>query len=135
MKRKDCAARRNSREVNLPVYVQIAFHGDKAEEVGQHSVRLPKDSHVRELLSELRNLLPPAYSNRPLRLLEIYMSKIYKVPVSLPQQPCVDVLMHPLYSFGTQASLSATLCRCFGSVLWLSCDPSELCHSVLSWWC
>ncbi|KAL3154338.1 hypothetical protein ABBQ32_013820 [Trebouxia sp. C0010 RCD-2024] len=59
--------------------LKIAFHGEKAEEVGQHSVRLPKDSHVRELLSELRSLLPPAYSSRPLRLLEIYMSKIYKV--------------------------------------------------------
>lgn len=66
-------------DVCLYVYLQIAFHGEKAEELGQHSVRLPKDSHVRELLAELRNLLPPAYSTTPLRLLEIYMSKIYKV--------------------------------------------------------
>lgn len=59
--------------------MQIAFHGDKAEELSQHSVRLPKDSNVGQLLSELRHLLPPTYRSAPLRLLEIYMSKIYKV--------------------------------------------------------
>ena len=42
-------------------------------------MRLPKDSNVGQLLAELRGLLPAAYSSAPLRLLEIYMSKIYKV--------------------------------------------------------
>lgn len=59
--------------------VQIAFHGDKAEEVGQHQLRLPKDSCIEHVLEELRKLLPANYASTPLRLLEIYMSKIYKV--------------------------------------------------------
>ena len=65
--------------------MQIAFHGEKAEELGQHSVRLPKDSNVGQLLHELRNLLPAAYKSAPLRLLEIYMSKIYKVCKQCPR--------------------------------------------------
>ena len=67
------------RTLKLPLPLQIVFHGEKAEEVGQHSVRLPRDSNVRQLLAELRGLLPPAYSSARLRLMEIYMCKIYKV--------------------------------------------------------
>lgn len=59
--------------------VQIAFHGEKAQEVSQHQLRLPRDSCVAALLDELRKHLPATHSSLPLRLLEIYMSKIFKV--------------------------------------------------------
>lgn len=65
--------------LKLPLHLQIVFHGEKAEEVGQHSIRLPRDSNIGQLLAELRGLLPPAYSSARLRLMEIYMCRIYKV--------------------------------------------------------
>ena len=59
--------------------VQIGLHGEKAQEVSQHQLRLPRDSCVADLLQELRKQLPATHSSLPLRLLEIYMSKIFKV--------------------------------------------------------
>ncbi|KAL0031727.1 hypothetical protein WJX79_003396 [Trebouxia sp. C0005] len=59
--------------------LKIAFHGEKAEEVAQHQLRLPKDSCIEHVLEELRKLLPADYASTPLRLLQIYWSKIYKV--------------------------------------------------------
>ncbi|KAA6424444.1 MAG: hypothetical protein FRX49_05656 [Trebouxia sp. A1-2] len=59
--------------------IEIAFHGEKAEEVAQHQLRLPKDSCIEHVLEELRKLLPADYASTPLRLLQIYWSKIYKV--------------------------------------------------------
>ena len=61
------------------VVVQIAFHGPKAEELSQHQLRLPKDSCIEHVLQELRKQLPSSYASAPLRLLETYMSKIFKV--------------------------------------------------------
>lgn len=59
--------------------LKIAFHGDKAEEIAQHQLRLPKDSCIGHVLEELRKLLDKSYASTPLRLMEIYLSKIYKV--------------------------------------------------------
>lgn len=59
--------------------MQIAFHGQKAEEVSQHQLRLPKDSCIEHVLHELRKQLPSSYASAPLRLLETYLAKIFKV--------------------------------------------------------
>ena len=59
--------------------VQIAFHGEAGQEVSQHQVRLPRDSCVEQLLAELQRQLPASHASAPLRLLELYMSKIFKV--------------------------------------------------------
>jgi len=42
-------------------------------------VRLPRDSTVGDVLSELSTRLGPEYAGRRLRLLEVYHNKIYKV--------------------------------------------------------
>ena len=47
--------------------------------MSQHQLRLPKDSCIEHVLQELRKQLPSSYASAPLRLLETYMSKIFKV--------------------------------------------------------
>jgi ubiquitin carboxyl-terminal hydrolase 7 len=59
--------------------LQVHFHNDKTEFVGEHVVRLPRDSSVADVLRELGSRLGADYAGRPLRLLEVYHSKIYKV--------------------------------------------------------
>ena len=62
--------------------MQIWFNNERTEEQGPregHSVRLPKEARVSQALTEVAKLLEPAYRDRPLRLLELWQAKIYKV--------------------------------------------------------
>jgi hypothetical protein len=59
--------------------LQVHFHNDKTEFVGEHVVRLPRDACVGDVLRELGSRLGPDYAGRQLRLLEVYHSRIYKV--------------------------------------------------------
>jgi hypothetical protein len=59
--------------------LQVHFHNEKTEFVGEHVVRLPRDSCVGDVLQELSSRLGQEYAGRQLRLLEVYQSKIYKV--------------------------------------------------------
>lgn len=63
----------------LAVSLQIQFHNDKTEFVGEHVVRVPRDGNVGDVLAELSKRLGADYEGRQLRLLEVYQSKIYKV--------------------------------------------------------
>ena len=59
---------------------QVHWHNEKGEQVSVHSVRLPKDSVMKDVTDELRRMLPDtAGKAKNLRLIEIYFSKIYKV--------------------------------------------------------
>mgnify|MGYP005705759787 CR=1 FL=1 len=60
--------------------LKVAFHNSKTAEVSSHNIRLPKESCVTDVLSELcRQLGPDVTITRPLRLLEVFYHKIYKV--------------------------------------------------------
>jgi hypothetical protein len=65
------------------VSLQIQFHNDKAEFVGEHVVRVPRAGNVGDVLAELSKRLGADYEGRQLRLLEVYQSKIYKVTARL----------------------------------------------------
>ncbi|KAK9823704.1 hypothetical protein WJX72_004794 [[Myrmecia] bisecta] len=59
--------------------LKVVFHNEKTEEVATHTVRLPKESVVGDVLAALALQLGPAVAARPLRLLEVFYCKIYKV--------------------------------------------------------
>lgn len=92
---------------------QVSYHGENTELVSQHEVRLPKDSCVVDVLDALSRQLPEAKRPAALRLLEVFYSKIYKVPLPLsrPGPPalgafsflsapclCVQTALHALHS-------------------------------------
>lgn len=64
-----------------PTRLQIQFHNDKTEFVGEHVVRVARDGCVADVLDVLSKRLGADYAGRQLRLLEIHrdQSKIYKV--------------------------------------------------------
>lgn len=59
--------------------MQIQFHNDKTEWVGEHVIRVPRDGNVGDVLLEVRKRLGQEYEGRQLRLLEVSQNKIYKV--------------------------------------------------------
>lgn len=59
---------------------QVCFHNEKTEFVVQHNVRVPRDGCVKDVLDKLSEMLGPQKTGgQPLRMLEIYNSKLYKV--------------------------------------------------------
>jgi hypothetical protein len=64
----------------VPLFLlQVQFHNDKTEFVGEHVVRLPRDSCVADVLKELGSRLGEEYAGQQLRLLGLYHSRIYRV--------------------------------------------------------
>lgn len=59
--------------------MKVNFHNERAELVSEQTLRLAKDAVVGELLAELKKVLGAAVGDRPLRLMEVFNSKIYKV--------------------------------------------------------
>eukprot|EP00803_Ostreobium_quekettii_P004318 evm.model.scf_1518.4 EVM.evm.TU.scf_1518.4 scf_1518:22440-34055(-) len=59
--------------------LRVQFHNEKCECIGEHQVRLPKDKFVADLLGELRKELGEEYEGKPMRLMEVYHGKIFKV--------------------------------------------------------
>ncbi|KAI7840976.1 hypothetical protein COHA_005205 [Chlorella ohadii] len=72
-------------DLPLPEYenlmsFKIAYHNNKLEEVSQHSVRMPKQATIADLLEEVRRQLPAeAQGEVPLRLMEVYQWKIWQL--------------------------------------------------------
>ncbi len=87
----------------------MSYHGDNTELVSQHEVRLPKDSCVTDVLDALSQQLPEDKRPAALRLLEVFYSKIYKVPFRYhalgrsqtsvhPASACTRLLIHSTVS-------------------------------------
>ncbi|KFM24284.1 Ubiquitin carboxyl-terminal hydrolase 12, partial [Auxenochlorella protothecoides] len=73
-------------DLPLPEYeklvtFKVSFHNAKAEEVSAHSVRLPRDARVSQLLEELRAQLPAGagVGDAPLRLMEVYQWRVWQL--------------------------------------------------------
>ncbi|KAB2631495.1 ubiquitin carboxyl-terminal hydrolase 13-like [Pyrus ussuriensis x Pyrus communis] len=58
--------------------LKIAFRHATKDEVGIHSIRLPKQSTVGDLINVLKTKVELSHPNAELRLLEIFYQKIYK---------------------------------------------------------
>ncbi|KAJ1702648.1 hypothetical protein LUZ63_002427 [Rhynchospora breviuscula] len=59
--------------------LKVAFHQSGKDEVSIHSIRLPKNSTVGDVLNDLRTKVELSHPNAELRLLEVFYHKIYKI--------------------------------------------------------
>lgn len=59
--------------------LKVAFHHSTKEEVVIHSIRLPKQSTVGDVIDDLKTKVELSHPNAELRLLEVFYHKIYKI--------------------------------------------------------
>ncbi|KAF8376840.1 hypothetical protein HHK36_031488 [Tetracentron sinense] len=59
--------------------LKVAFHHATKDEVVIHSIRLPKQSNVGEMIDDLKTKVELSHPNVELRLLEVFYHKIYKI--------------------------------------------------------
>uniref|UniRef100_A0A7S0WIA5 ubiquitinyl hydrolase 1 n=1 Tax=Chlamydomonas leiostraca TaxID=1034604 RepID=A0A7S0WIA5_9CHLO len=59
--------------------IKLTWHKEGGDPVSEHLVRLPPESKVEAALAELGKQVGAAAEKRPLRLLEVHSSRIYKV--------------------------------------------------------
>ncbi|XP_061352581.1 ubiquitin C-terminal hydrolase 12-like isoform X1 [Gastrolobium bilobum] len=59
--------------------LKVAFHHATKDEVVIHTIRLPKQSTVGDVLDDLKTKVELSHPNSELRLLEVFYHKIYKV--------------------------------------------------------
>ncbi|KAM1109322.1 hypothetical protein EV1_008831 [Malus domestica] len=72
-------------EITLPElqdlkHLKVAFHHATKDEVEIHSIRLPKQSIVGDVINVLKTKVELSHPNAELRLLEVFDHKIYKIP-------------------------------------------------------
>ncbi|GKU93699.1 hypothetical protein SLEP1_g7273 [Rubroshorea leprosula] len=59
--------------------LKVAFHHATKDEVIIHTIRLPKQSTVGDVLNDLKTKVELSHPNAELRLLEVFYHKIYKI--------------------------------------------------------
>lgn len=69
--------------------LQVGWHNAKGELVSEHTVRLPRDSTVQQVLDEVKRLAN-ADPQAELRMLEICHNKIFKVSVHSHRLPVFE---------------------------------------------
>ncbi|KAG6484795.1 hypothetical protein ZIOFF_053320 [Zingiber officinale] len=62
--------------------LKVAFHHATKEEVAIHSIRLPKNSTVADVINDLKTKVELSRPDTELRLLEVFYHKIYKPDVN-----------------------------------------------------
>ncbi|NP_001346281.1 Ubiquitin carboxyl-terminal hydrolase 12 [Zea mays] len=59
--------------------LKVTYHHATKDEVSVHSIRLPKNSTVGDVLNDIKTKVELSHPNAELRLLEVFYHKIYKV--------------------------------------------------------
>ncbi|KAL0908829.1 hypothetical protein M5K25_023338 [Dendrobium thyrsiflorum] len=59
--------------------LKVAFHVATKDEIVVHSIRLPKNSIVADVINDLKTKVELSHPNAELRLLEVFYHKIYKI--------------------------------------------------------
>lgn len=59
---------------------QVFFHKDNTEQGSEHTLRVPREGKVEDVLQQLADQLGPVAKDRSLRLMEVHSSRLYKVP-------------------------------------------------------
>ncbi|KAJ6986427.1 hypothetical protein NC653_019811 [Populus alba x Populus x berolinensis] len=78
--------------------LKVAFHHATKDEVVIHTIRLPKQSTVGDVINDLKAKVELSHPNAELRLLEVFYHKIYKVPEEEKNLAPHDRLIH-VYHF------------------------------------
>uniref|UniRef100_A0A0D3GML7 ubiquitinyl hydrolase 1 n=1 Tax=Oryza barthii TaxID=65489 RepID=A0A0D3GML7_9ORYZ len=59
--------------------LKVTYHHGTKDEVSVHSIRLPKNSTVGDVLNDIKSKVELSHPNAELRLLEVFYHKIYKI--------------------------------------------------------
>uniref|UniRef100_A0A0D9WVU2 ubiquitinyl hydrolase 1 n=1 Tax=Leersia perrieri TaxID=77586 RepID=A0A0D9WVU2_9ORYZ len=59
--------------------LKVTYHHATKDEVSVHSIRLPKNSTVGDVLNDIKSKVELSHPNAELRLLEVFYHKIYKI--------------------------------------------------------
>ncbi|KAI7746098.1 hypothetical protein M8C21_024663 [Ambrosia artemisiifolia] len=83
--------------------LKIVFLPASKEEPVIHNIRLPKQSTVGDVLDELKTKVELSHRDAELRLLEVFVHKIYKIPEEEKNLGPQDRLIH-VYHFNKEAN-------------------------------
>ncbi|THG12021.1 hypothetical protein TEA_020734 [Camellia sinensis var. sinensis] len=89
--------------------LKVAFHHATKDEVSIHTIRLPKQSTVGDVIDELKTKVELSNPNAELRLLEVFYHKIYKWKIAFLS------LGRPEYLHDTNMVSSRFQKRCYGA--------------------
>ncbi|KAK9289736.1 hypothetical protein L1049_007895 [Liquidambar formosana] len=104
--------------------LKVAFHHATKNEVVIHNIRLPKQSTVGDLISELKTKVELSHSNAQLRLLEVFYHKIYKIPEEEKNLGPHDRLIH-VYHFTKEIAQNQMNIQNFGEPFLLVINEDE----------
>ncbi|KAL8152397.1 hypothetical protein V2J09_010157 [Rumex salicifolius] len=93
--------------------LKVAFHHATKDEVIIHNIRLPKQSTVEEVITELKTKVDLSCADAELRLLEVFYHKIYKIPEEEKNLGPHDRLIH-VYHFTKDTSQNQLQVQNFG---------------------
>ena len=87
----------------------MVLHNAKTEEVGRFQLRVHRDMVVSDVLRMLRERAGASWEAKPLRLLKVRDSEIFKV--GAPLRPCCSRLppLHPCAACNRQVHASFTM--------------------------
>ncbi|THG12020.1 hypothetical protein TEA_020733 [Camellia sinensis var. sinensis] len=104
--------------------LKVAFHHATKDEVSIHTIRLPKQSTVGDVIDELKTKVELSNPNAELRLLEVFYHKIYKIPEEEKNLGPHDRLIH-VYHFTKETAQNQMQIQNFGEPFFLVIHEGE----------
>ncbi|KAK9170217.1 hypothetical protein Syun_002357 [Stephania yunnanensis] len=104
--------------------LKVAFHHATKDEVVIHSIRLPKQSSVGDVINDLKTKVELSHPDAELRLLEVFYHKIYKIPEEEKNLGPQDRLIH-VYHFTKDSSQNQMQVQNFGEPFFLIIREGE----------
>ncbi|XP_028116219.1 ubiquitin carboxyl-terminal hydrolase 12-like isoform X8 [Camellia sinensis] len=104
--------------------LKVAFHHATKDEVEIHSIRLPKQSTVGDVINDLKTKVELSHPNSELRLLEVFYHSICKIPEEEKNLGPHDRLIH-VYHFMKDTAQNQVLVQNFGEPFCLVIHEGE----------
>ncbi|KAH7561340.1 hypothetical protein JRO89_XS10G0213700 [Xanthoceras sorbifolium] len=104
--------------------LKVAFHHATKDEVSIHTIRLPKQSTVGDVINDLKTKVELSHPNAELRLLEVFYHKIYKIPDEEKNLGPHDRLIH-VYHFAKDTAQNQMQIQNFGEPFFLVIHEGE----------
>ncbi|KAG6437546.1 hypothetical protein SASPL_102465 [Salvia splendens] len=102
--------------------LKVAFHHATKDEVVIHTIRLPKQSTVGDVINDLKSKVELSHPDAELRLLEVFYHKIYKIPEEEKNLGPNDRLIH-VYHFMKDTAQNQV--HNFGDPFFLAINDNE----------
>ncbi|GMP22124.1 hypothetical protein CsSME_00000281 [Camellia sinensis var. sinensis] len=104
--------------------LKVAFHHATKDEVEIHSIRLPKQSTVGDVINDLKTKVELSHPNSELRLLDVFYHSICKIPEEEKNLGPHDRLIH-VYHFMKDTAQNQVLVQNFGEPFCLVIHEGE----------